>query len=318
VSGCGGAGASADIIDTIVYRTAGTRSGGDQNGKIHVRNRWLLNLVLMVLVGAMLAVAIYRPGEKSAPPSPLLTPLTAELVNRVRVQRPHHPEIVLEKTGDQWRVSAPRKARASSFRVNELLRLASAKSESQFSIAPADLGKYGLDTPQAQVWLNDTEIRFGAAHPINPQYYVAVGDQVHLIAATHYAAASAAPMEFYSHQLLEDGLKLVELKLPGHTLALNAKGEWQVAPADTSLSSDRINTVADEWRHAQALSVAPYSGKTAHEKIQLRFAPDSPVATLELGILAHKPELILYRKDEGLEYHFPEDVGGRLLELKGE
>ena len=39
---------------------------------------------------------------------------------------------------------------------------------------------------------------------------------------------------------------------------------------------------------------------------------------LDLGILAYKPELVLYRKDEALEYHFPQEAGERLLNLTPE
>jgi hypothetical protein len=95
-------------------------------------------------------------------------------------------------------------------------------------------------------------------------------------------------------------------------------GAWQMAPANKELTSDRINAFVEEWRHAQALSVTEYSGKTAHEKINFGFAAGSPLKNLEIGILAHKPELVLYRRDEGLQYHFPEELGARLLQLRPE
>jgi len=38
----------------------------------------------------------------------------------------------------------------------------------------------------------------------------------------------------------------------------------------------------------------------------------------KFDILAREPEVILYRPDEGLDYHLPPDVGERLLAPKNE
>ena len=281
-----------------------------------VKNRWLLNLALVLLVVVMLAIVVYRPGTRPEPPASPLTTLTADAITRLRVLRPNQPEIALEKSQGTWSMVAPHKARANMFRVNNLLALTTAKSASHFVAPATDLVKYGLDQPQTRVWLNDEEIRFGAMHPINPQYYVLVNGQVHLIASRYYSGAALAPADFFSHQLLDDGLKPIAFSLPGFKLILDTRGAWQATPANKELSSDRINTLVDEWLHAQALSVNEYSGKPAHEHVIIHFSEDSPIKQLDIGILAHKPELILYRPDEGLEYHFPEDVGTRLLQLK--
>jgi hypothetical protein len=39
---------------------------------------------------------------------------------------------------------------------------------------------------------------------------------------------------------------------------------------------------------------------------------------LELGILSYKPDFVLYREDENLEYRFTEDTGKRLLDINAE
>ena len=54
-----------------------------------------------------------------------------------------------------------------------------------------------------------------------------------------------------------------------------------------------------------------YSGRQAVGKINLKLRDKEK--KVELAILAYEPELILYRKDEGLEYHFPLEAGKRLL-----
>ena len=37
---------------------------------------------------------------------------------------------------------------------------------------------------------------------------------------------------------------------------------------------------------------------------------------IKLGVISYKPEFVLYRPDEKLEYRFSEDTGKRLLQLK--
>ena len=283
-----------------------------------MQNRWLLNLGLAVLVAALLAIAFYRPGAEPVAPVVTLTALNTDSIMRVRIQRTNQPDIILEKASGTWTLVAPRAARANEFRINELLRLATATSTSRFPAPAAELSKYGLDKPVAQVWLNDTDIRFGSMHPIHAQHYVLVDGQVHLIASKYFYSVAAGPTDFFSHRLLEDRLKPAAFTLPGITLTQDNQGTWRISPANSELSSDRINAFVEEWRHAQALSVAPYSGKPAHEHLRIRFTADSPLKELELGILARQPELILYRKDEGLEYRFPQGVGMRLLQLKPE
>ena len=283
-----------------------------------MKNRWLVNLGLIVLVAVLLAIAVYRPGAEKKADITTLTDLDPATITSIRLLRANQPEIVLDKTAGNWMLSAPRVARVNTFRINELLRLANAQSEGRFDPPAEELARYGLDKPQVQVWFGTTEVRFGALHPINPQHYVLVNGQVHLIASRYFYSAGAAPADFFSRQLLEETLKPATIIAPGFRLALDAHGAWQLTPASKDIANDRINAFVEEWRHAQALSVSVYSGKTAYEKVRFTFAAGSPLKDLEIGILAHKPELILHRRDEGLQYHFPEELGARLLQLKPE
>mgnify|MGYP006375554001 FL=1 len=54
------------------------------------------------------------------------------------------------------------------------------------------------------------------------------------------------------------------------------------------------------------------------ERVTLTLADGDQQRVIEFGVLAYKPEFILYRKDENLEYSFPEETGTRLLRLKPE
>ena len=281
-----------------------------------MKNRWLLNIGLVLLIGALALFAIYKPGAKQKPAGTPLTALTADAVQRIRLVRPKQPEIALERSGDAWRLSAPRKARANSFRANELARLAATPVKTRFPALPAELGKYGLDHPLTTVFLNEVEIRFGGLHPLNNELYVLHDNQVQLIPAGFLRSALAPLEEMLSTSLLEEKTKIVALRFPGFGVQQNEQGAWTRVPERKGLSSDRINRFVDEWRYARALSVAPYSGKPAKERVTLTIADGNKPRNIELGVLAMKPEFIVVRRDENIEYHFTDDIGERLMQLE--
>ena len=124
--------------------------------------------------------------------------------------------------------------------------------------------------------------------------------------------------DFLSKQLIESGKKPVKVALPGLTLSLR-DGSWQASPAPASLPADRTKQLVDNWIHAQALFVKPYEGKRVQGWVIIRFAAEKEgekQASLKLGILSRTPELVLYRPDEELQYHFPQDLGKRMLVLE--
>ena len=283
-----------------------------------MKNRWLLNIGLTLLVGALVLLVLYKPGAKKEAEGTPLTALTVDAVQRIRLMRPKQPEIVLEKSGEDWRLTAPRTARANSFRVNELLRLAGTRVSTRFPAVPAELGKYGLDQPLATLFLNDAEIRFGGMHPLDNQLYVLHDGQVQLIPTSVFRAVSAPLTDFLSTSLIEDKAKPLAFKFPAFSLKQNEQGAWVRTPELKGLGSDQVNRFVDEWRYARALSTTPYSGKPAKERVTLILADGGQQRVIEFGVLAYKPEFILYRKDENLEYSFPEETGTRLLRLKPE
>lgn len=281
-----------------------------------MKTRWLLNVGLALLIGALVLVTIYQPGKKQEPEGTPLTKLAPHDVQRIRLLRPKQAPLVLEKIEETWRLTAPRATRANEVRVNELIQLAGTRASTRFPATPNELGKYGLDNPLATVFLNDNEIRFGGMHPLESQLYVWHDDQVALIPAATLRAASAPVNDFINSSLLEDKTKPVAFRLPGFSLKQNEQGAWVRTPELKELGSDAINRFVDEWRFARALSVAPYSGKPVKERVTLNLVDGDKTRSLELGVLAREPEFVVYRQDEGLEYHFPADIGARLMQIK--
>lgn len=287
-----------------------------------MRNRWLLNLALAVVITGLALLAVFKPGTERDKGEPAaLTALGANEISSVRLRRPGQDEIVLQRDGDDWRLTAPVAARADRFRVDGLLQLLRVKS--QGTLPAQDLARYGLDKPLAVLQFNDAEIRFGALHAFNDLQYALYRDQVHLVPAASFRQAAARWQDFLSTALLESHMKPVAFVFPRFRLTLK-DGTWEVMPPNKELSGDRINTFVDEWRFARALSVTRQGAEPVTAKIRIDYvnekAPDAArhPKTLEIGIVSTKPEVVLRRADEGLEYRFPSGTSGRMLELKPE
>ena len=286
-----------------------------------MRSRWLLNLALGVFLIALALLVYFRPtpdDEKAKAAKPL-TALKADTITRIRIQRPNEKEISLTKDGDEWRIAAPLKARADRIRVENILQIASADVSDRFT--SSDVKQYGLEPPQARVWLNDSEIRFGQAHALQALHYVAYANEIALVPAGSFRAADVALDDLLSTSLLEKDRRPVGFELPGRRLMLH-DGQWQLMPAKPEISSDRLNTFSEEWRFARAMSVSPHKPRPTLGRVKIYYQSEgvktAKPASVAFDILARTPEVVLYRADEGLDYHLPPDVGERLLAPKND
>jgi len=60
------------------------------------------------------------------------------------------------------------------------------------------------------------------------------------------------------------------------------------------------------------------TAKAPRERIRIKLLADGQSKVVEFAIVRRKPEVVLLRMDEHLAYHFPEDTGTRLLNLRPE
>ncbi|TAM44278.1 MAG: DUF4340 domain-containing protein [Gammaproteobacteria bacterium] len=277
-----------------------------------MRRRWFVNLALLVVVLALVAFYLYYREQEKTEAGPVLTAIATQQIARVQIERPGQSTIVLEKHGNEWRLTAPLAARANRFTVENLLAVAGARSE--LKLDGGEPRQYGLETPQARLRLNDEVIEFGALHPFKQQAYVRYRGAVHLIPAMALTAVARAPSHFIDGRLIEPDRRLVGLRLPGFTLALK-DGSWQRQPPDKNLASDQLSDFVAQWTNARALAVEPAGGRPALATLHLTLVHAGTSETLALDVLAYKPTFTLRRRDEKLEYHFPQEIGKRLLEI---
>lgn len=279
-----------------------------------MKRRWILLAVLGALIGVLAALAVLKPGREASH-KPALTALNADAIQSIRIERAGQSPVELTRDGGNWRMRAPIAARANRFLIENLLAVVGAPIEATVAAGADDLARYGLAPPLARLRLGEDEIAFGTTHPFHPQQYVRYRDTIYLIASHFYGASAQKPELYLDTRLLAPGTQLTKLKLPGFSVS-QADGRWQRQPANPALSSDHINDFVSEWQQASALSVQRHAGKPPAAWIALGVQQDDRPQTVRVAVLAREPELVLHRPDEGLDYHFPAELGQRLLQLE--
>jgi len=279
--------------------------------------RWLVNVILFVAIAMLAILLLVQPGIEKPAKKERISTIRDDEISRITIERNKAPTIVLERNGaDNWVVAKPRSGRANPFMASGALRVMRAQSEQRLpEDASNNLDRYGLASPRGRVRFDDHILAFGDTNPVNNQQYVLLDMQVHMIDHRYFQAVSRNYTDFLSRQLIDPGRKPVRLALPNLSLRI-VDGSWQVSPAQPTLTADRIKQLADDWQHAQALYVKPYEKSSIQNWVTLWFAPleeGGKESTLRIGILSQAPDLVLYRPDEGLQYHFPQDLSSRLF-----
>ena len=129
-----------------------------------------------------------------------------------------------------WAMTAPVHMPANTFRVETVLQVAQAGSHTRLDVAAVSLAEFKLDKPRARLWLDATEIAFGATEPLHGRRYVRVGDSVQLISDSVYFDLTGAFTAFADTALLAPGSRLTQLDLPALRLVRVSEGGWMQAP----------------------------------------------------------------------------------------
>jgi hypothetical protein len=287
-----------------------------------MKSRLLLNLFLVALVCALGWFALQRSQTPHQDDAGTLkvSSLGAGQITRISVAKPGHPELRLEKQGDGWTLVQPWSGRAERYQVERMLRIASATSKSR--VESQDFKQFELDPALATVTLNDQVFRFGATNGITFEQYLATGNEIFLVSTQFGSSLPGDARQLLAHSLLNDG------EMPSgfdfadlHLSKDKDSGKWSASGArapQADTSQDDFNRFADGWRFATALSVAPSAqGKD-------KGASKSPVnwsvqfqdgRKVQFAVAATEPELILIRKDEGVEFHFQKEMLKKLSEI---
>lgn len=276
-----------------------------------VRSRLAVNLALFALVAALGLLAWYRPKSGEAETFQVSALEPARVVS-MRIEKPGHEPVALERRQGEWFMASPWQARAHEARVERLLEILTLRARQR--LPAEDLARFELDRPLATLLAGSETLAVGALNSVTRQQYLRAGNWVYLVDSRAVADLFAPAARLLSPRLLGPGESPVAFELDSVSLRQEG-GRWQRSPAPAQpVSQDDFNRWVQEWRLAAALDVqrAGAAGPDPPREVEIALAGGR---SIRLRVLQQEPALILLRMDEGLAYRFPREVGERLLAI---
>ncbi len=280
---------------------------------------------MLALVAGLVAFLYLRPqANNDAPTQYEVTTLKLADFTSIKVEYPTQAATTFEKIDGLWRLTAPYKTRADQLSVQRILSIIAAKTKDKF--ATGDLEKFGLTNPQLRLKLGSAtgteEFIFGTYNTVTDEQYVAYKDGVYLLPSTYSAAATTQPIELIDKTPLAPteakqiaGFDYAHLE-QWEELALQvdiADGQWKTNAPKAKITQNELNEWLDySWRQAQAKQVELYKPdrKITYPSFKIKLKDGSKV---HFDKIQESPTLLLARPDEGLMYHFANDVGFNML-----
>ena len=273
-----------------------------------------LNLTLLAVVAALALVAVYEPGIEAPPPATTLTDLDPDEVTRIRIQRADAEAVLLENRDGRWRLREPVTVAANEFRARSLARIAAAESLGTLPPADDQLSDFGLAPAKVRLWLNERELAFGGSTALDHRRYVLTGGVLHMIDDRYQHHLTAGWPEMVATALLEPEWTPVAIELPDLTLRRGEGGNWTVDPPQPEAGTDDVLGLVDAWRQADAVWVRRLEAGEAEAVISIHL--DGEETPLKFEIRGREPDLVLGRRDLGIQYHLSAESADRLLRLR--
>lgn len=310
-----------------------------------------LNLLLLVVVILLVAVALYEPGiKKTAAPARLL-PVAAEEITEITILNGEQRAIVLRRDPQNgWQMIEPLQVAANRYKVDSVLAILEQQPSNRFEIDTARLARYGLQTPQVELRLSgpkgEHRLIFGSQTPLNHYRYLRLGNEVVTctdalmpraqgcarvvtIKDVAYYPVASLYTNFIASRLLPEGAKMASIELPDFRLVFS-EGAWtlemqdEATPTENRPSADQLTRWLDGWRYASSVDIEAITErkKDANQSDDggIDAGQGEVVITLSTGdklrwsiSLTEDDGLILGRPDLGIEYHMSDSQREALL-----
>ncbi len=290
-----------------------------------MKKRWLLNLVMLAVVAGLVAFLYLRPKANSdAPSQHEVSSLKLADFTAIKAEFSAKVPTSFEKVDGLWRMTSPYKTRADQISVQRILAIIAAKSSEKFP--NTDLAKFGLDKPQLKLKLTkatgDEVFNFGTFNSVTEEQYVGYKDAVYLLSGGYAEAATSQPIELIEKTPLTkneakqiSGFDFAHLE-QWQANALNVEvtdGKWKTNEPKAKITQNEMNEWLDfSWKQAQAKQVELYTPdhKITYPSFDVKLKDGKKV---HFDKIQEAPDLLLGRPDEGVMYHFSNDVGFNML-----
>ena len=288
-----------------------------------MKSRWLINigLLLLVLITFFYSWTIFQ-KEPVESIRFELSKFKLSDFNELKIDFPSRISTHFKIVDNHWRMLSPHKARAEELYVYRILSILATSSLEKLS--SDDLSKYGLDQPNLKITFLGNNLKavflFGTYNPINEDQYVLYKDNVFLISGGFSETAA-----FMSTELIEKNpiakyeriksfnFSRLEQWQDSRLKLNNINNAWNVEGKNLLITQSDVNEWYEmTWKNIPAKSVKPYKmdERIGYKSFDIVLKNNKKLTFYRIE---ESPELLLFRKDEGLLYHFPSDLGFTML-----
>jgi hypothetical protein len=246
-----------------------------------LRDRWLVNLLLLILVVSLGAVMRWELDQERHVAT--LTGLLPERIAEISLERPDLPAIRLVRDADGWTMKTPYKVPADATRVGELLGIATTPVHRSLPKS-ADVERLGLDADSPRLTLNGLAVSFGDVDPIAHHRYVAIGEQIHLIGDGFQHHLTAGAEAYISRTLLPAGFRADAGNLSGVPLSQEQLAELSrlsaqtVEPLGSELTGRLLSVASEDGSSSVRFLVSEDGLRWARLDLRLRYLLAEPPA----------------------------------------
>jgi hypothetical protein len=285
-----------------------------------MQQRWLINLILVVIIFVLGAVALYTlEQEKKRAQLPELTGLTAQHIQTITLDRADQESIKLIKDDKgNWQLTTPFTLPANYFRVEQLLKILAEHHYKLVEDQQLKLADLKLEPPLATLTFDQLKIALGDKSPLNDgQRYIQINQQIYLITDTLFYSVNDDAVSWVSLSLIGEQPKIIELKIPDYHLVQKEK-QWvldsKFSAEEIDTGQDALNTLVGNWQDLQAFNVERYQSASATQgAIEITLAGETQ--PLHFDLISTTPNFVVARPDKGVQYQLPKTQVDRLLHL---
>ena len=288
-----------------------------------MKSRWLINigLLLLVLITFFYSWTIFQ-KEPVESIRFELSKFKLSDFNELKIDFPSRISTHFKIVDNHWRMLSPHKARAEELYVYRILSILATSSLEKLS--SDDLSKYGLDQPNLKITFLGNNLKevflFVTYNPINEDQYVLYKDNVFLISGGFSETAAFMPTELIEKNPIAKSEKIksfnfsrLEQWQDSRLKLNNINNAWNVEGKNLLITQSDVNEWYEmTWKNIPAKSVKPYKmdERIGYKSFDIVLKDNKKLTFYRIE---ESPELLLFRKDEGLLYHFPSDLGFTML-----
>lgn len=286
-----------------------------------MKNRWLINIILLVIVLSISLFLFLKPSEIKQKKQFAISAFNLSDFDSIKVDFPSRASVILKKGIESWEMLEPIKGRADQFSVQKIISIVATSSSEK--LPSNDLAKYGLDKPIVKLKLIhkglEEEFIFGTYNSVTEDQYLLYKDNVYLISSAYSEVASTQPIELIDKSPLSQSEKIrdfdfsrLEQWQSKRLKVTRNNNEWTANEGNSLKQSEMAEWFDMTWVKNPAKSVEKSSIdlRVPHKSFDIHTTDGKKITFIRLQ---ESPETQLYRVDEGLLYHFGSDIGFTML-----